>query len=63
LLQTPVFCDLGPDEVAELLPYLRERQFARGETGWLEGARSGELYIVVGGAGRCRDHSLRRGLE
>lgn len=49
LLQTPIFRDLAPDDVAELLPHLHERRFARGEPVWLEGARSEELYIVAEG--------------
>ncbi len=49
LLQMPIFRDVGPAAVAELLPHLREQGFRRGETVWLEGARSTDLYLVIEG--------------
>ena len=49
LLQTPIFRDLAAPDVEELLPDLRERSFAPGESVWLEGDPSDALYIVAEG--------------
>ncbi len=49
LLGTPIFRDLTPRDVAELLPVLRERVLVRGETVWGEGSAAEELYIVAEG--------------
>jgi hypothetical protein len=41
LLQTPIFRDLSVHDVEKLLPDLRERTYARGQTVWIEGDRAG----------------------
>jgi hypothetical protein len=46
LLQTPIFRDLSVRDVEELLPDLRERSYARGETVWIEGDRA-EVFVVL----------------
>jgi CRP/FNR family transcriptional regulator len=58
LLQTPIFRDLAPEDVVELLPDLRERQFARGQTVWVEGDRTDALYIVA--EGQLKSHRVSR---
>ena len=49
LLQTPIFRDLSAPDVEELLPDLRERSYARGESLWVEGDRTDVLFIVAEG--------------
>jgi CRP/FNR family transcriptional regulator len=49
LLQTPLFRDLSARDVEELLPDLRERDFARGESVWLEGDPADALYFIAEG--------------
>lgn len=49
LLQTPIFGDLTAPDVEELLPDLRERSYARGESVWFEGDPAETLYIVAEG--------------
>jgi CRP-like cAMP-binding protein len=49
LLRTPIFRDLEPRDLEELLPYLRHRAYARGESVWLEGAPADALYVIVYG--------------
>jgi len=49
LLATPVFRGLTADDVADLVPHLRQRQFARGDTVWLEGDAADALYVVATG--------------
>lgn len=49
LLRAPVFRDLRRSDVEELRPHLHRREFARGESVWVEGARADALYVVVSG--------------
>jgi CRP-like cAMP-binding protein len=49
LLQTPIFRDLPVHDVEELLPDLRERTYARGQTVWIEGDRAEVLVVLVEG--------------
>ena len=49
LLRTPVFRDLSPVEVGELVPYLTERRFARGASVWIEGDIADAMYVVAEG--------------
>jgi CRP-like cAMP-binding protein len=49
LLRTPIFRDLTRPDVEELLPELRQRAYARGESVWLEGAPADALYVIVRG--------------
>jgi CRP-like cAMP-binding protein len=49
LLQTPIFRDLSAPDVEELLPDLRERSFARGESVWFEGDPADALFIIAEG--------------
>ena len=49
LLRTAIFRDLGRRDVDDLLPCLRQRAFARGESLWAEGDPAAALYIVVEG--------------
>jgi CRP-like cAMP-binding protein len=49
LLRTPIFRGLTREDVAELLPSVRQRSFARGEALWHEGDPATELYIVARG--------------
>jgi len=49
LLGTPIFRDLRRGDVEELLPHVRERAFARGESVWLEGAPADALWVVATG--------------
>lgn len=49
LLRTPIFRDLTRPDVEELLPELRQRTYARGESVWLEGAPADALYVIVRG--------------
>ncbi len=49
LLQVPLFGDLAAADVGELVPYLREKSYARGESVWLEGDQADALYILVEG--------------
>ena len=49
LLRTPLFRGLPPAELAELLPHLGERRFARGEAVWLEGDPADTLHVVASG--------------
>lgn len=49
LRRTPIFAELDPEAVRELLPYARERRFARGEQVWGEGAPATELYVIADG--------------
>jgi CRP-like cAMP-binding protein len=49
LLRTPIFQDLKRRDVEELLPDLRQRVYARGESVWLEGAPADALYVIVYG--------------
>jgi CRP-like cAMP-binding protein len=58
LLHTSVFRDLAVADVEELLPDLRERRYARGETVWLEGDRADVLAVVA--AGQLKAHRVSR---
>jgi CRP-like cAMP-binding protein len=49
LRRTPIFRELEPEAVRELLPHMRERRFARGEQVWGEGVPATELYVVAEG--------------
>ena len=49
LLRTPLFGDLGVDDVEELLPDLRERRYGRGEVIWIEGDPATGLYVIAEG--------------
>jgi CRP/FNR family transcriptional regulator len=49
LLQTPIFGDLSERDVEELLPALRERAYARGESVWLEGDPADSLHFLAEG--------------
>ena len=49
LLQTPLFRDLSPLEVRELVPSLIERRFGRGASVWIEGDVADAVYIVADG--------------
>jgi CRP-like cAMP-binding protein len=49
LLRTAIFRDVGKRDVDDLLPHLRQRAFARGESLWGEGDPATALYIVVEG--------------
>lgn len=49
LLRTPVFRDLSPDDVSELVPHLSERRFSRGAAVWIEGDVADAIYIVAEG--------------
>ena len=49
LLQTPIFRDLSVQDVEELLPDLRERRYARGQTVWIEGDRAEVLVVLAEG--------------
>jgi CRP-like cAMP-binding protein len=58
LLQTPIFRDLSVPDVEELLPDLRERRYARGQTVWMEGDRA-EVIVVVA-EGQLKAHRVSR---
>jgi CRP/FNR family transcriptional regulator, cyclic AMP receptor protein len=58
LLQTPIFRDLSVQDVEELLPDLRERRYARGQTVWIEGDRA-EVMIVLA-EGQLKAHRVSR---
>ena len=49
LLQTPLFRDLSPAEVEELLPDIRHRRYGKGEALWFEGDPADEVFIVTEG--------------
>lgn len=49
LLRTPIFRDLTEREVRELVPDVRERSFARGQSVWVEGDPVDALYVVAEG--------------
>lgn len=49
LLDTVVFGDLGAEDLESLLPHLRERSFARGQSVWIEGDPAESLYVVAEG--------------
>lgn len=49
LLQTPVFRDLSLADAEELLPAVREREFSRGQSIWLEGDPADVLLVVAEG--------------
>lgn len=49
LLGTAVFRDLTRRDVEELLPFVRQVRFARGEGVWSEGEPASELYVVAEG--------------
>lgn len=49
LLQTPIFQDLAPEDVEDLLPDIRERRFAKGEVVWIEGDPADDLLVVAEG--------------
>lgn len=50
LLRTAIFRDLARSDVEELLPHVRQRTFARGESVWTEGTPAEALYVVASGA-------------
>jgi CRP-like cAMP-binding protein len=58
LLGTSIFRGQRPEDVAELLPHLRERRFARGEPVWLEGDAAEALYVVA--QGQLKSHRVSR---
>ena len=58
LLGTSVFRGMRRDDVAEMLPHLRERRFARGETVWREGDAADSLYVVA--TGQLKSHRISR---
>jgi CRP-like cAMP-binding protein len=58
LLQTPIFRDLSVQDVEELLPDLRERRYARGQTVWIEGDRA-EVMVVLA-EGQLKAHRVSR---
>ena len=58
LLRTPIFRDLRRRDVEELLPDLRQRSYARGESVWLEGAPADALYLIV--HGQLKSYRLSR---
>ena len=49
LLRTPLFGDLSPSDVDELLPDLLERRYSRGETIWHEDDPADVLVVVAEG--------------
>jgi CRP-like cAMP-binding protein len=49
LVGTAIFQDLSVADVAELVPRLSERHFARGESLWIEGDPAEALYVIVSG--------------
>jgi CRP-like cAMP-binding protein len=49
LLRTTIFGDVLPKDVEELLPFVRQIDFSRGQTVWSEGDPSDALYVVVAG--------------
>jgi CRP-like cAMP-binding protein len=49
LLHTQVFRDLREQDVEELLPHLRERAYARGESVWIEGDPADALFVLAEG--------------
>jgi CRP-like cAMP-binding protein len=49
LLRIAIFRDLSLRDVGELVPYVGQLRFARGEMVWEEGAPSAALYVVVEG--------------
>ena len=49
LLNNPIFGDLTRKDVGELVPYLRQVTFARGEAIWNEGAPATDLYVIAEG--------------
>lgn len=58
LLQTPIFRDLSVPDVAELLPHVRERSYARGQIVWIEGDPAQELVVVA--EGQLKAHRVSR---
>jgi CRP-like cAMP-binding protein len=58
LLQTPIFRDLSVQDVEELLPDLRERSYARGQTVWIEGDRAKVMVVLA--EGQLKAHRVRR---
>jgi len=58
LLHTPVFRDLGRQDVDELLPDLREREYARGESIWMEGDPADSLFLLA--AGQVKSYRVSR---
>lgn len=58
LLATPLFKDLGRAEVEELLPHIRQREFAAGEMVWQEGEPATALYVVA--SGQLKSHRVSR---
>ncbi|MFP5219305.1 MAG: Crp/Fnr family transcriptional regulator [Actinomycetes bacterium] len=56
LLRTPLFRDLAPVDVEELVPDLHERRYGRGEAVWLEGDRAEALVVVA--AGQLKAHRV-----
>lgn len=49
LLSTPIFRDLTRETVGELLPHLRQRDYAAGQVVWFEGDPIDALYVIVEG--------------
>ncbi len=49
LLRTPIFQDLAPEDVEDLLPDIRERRYAKGEIVWIEGDPAEDLLVVAEG--------------
>lgn len=58
LLSTPIFRDLTGEAVSELLPFLRERSFAAGQTVWLEGDPADRLFVIADGV--LKSHRISR---
>jgi CRP-like cAMP-binding protein len=58
LLRTPIFQDLAEADVQELLPDVRERRYARGESVWIEGDTATVLCVVADG--QLKAHRLSR---
>lgn len=58
LLRTPIFQDLAVADVEELLPDVRERSYARGESVWLEGDSATVFCIVA--EGQLKAHRVSR---
>lgn len=49
LLETVLFGDLDVAELSPLLPRLRQRDYGRGQTVWVEGDSADFLFVVVSG--------------
>ncbi len=58
LLRAPIFRDLSPQDVEELLPYLVDKRFDAGQVVWVEGDAAEDLYILV--EGTLKSHRVSR---